>query len=186
MISHLKGTETFCFNFSLMSSCSVWGPNVWRIKMLQGAGVNLWHQLQYFKATIEEFACNMVTVPTLVLSVMFLEKYENIKNKTKTTAQAQTHERKWFSVLRKYRFQILRAKLCAVQSAFSGCTEVRKDAVWREPAKLTAKKRRWNRCTFKIKESLYHSMNRFVLDVCLFFTFYTHSYNCLFSLSFRL
>lgn len=45
VISHLKGTETFCFNFSLMSSCSVWGPNVWRIKMLQGAGVNLWHQL---------------------------------------------------------------------------------------------------------------------------------------------
>lgn len=36
----------------------------------------------------------MVTVHTLVLSVMFLEKYENIKNKTKTTAQAQTHERK--------------------------------------------------------------------------------------------
>lgn len=49
-------------------------------------------------------------------------KYENIKNKTKTAARAETRERKWFSVLRKYRFQILRAKLCAVQSAFSGCT----------------------------------------------------------------
>lgn len=79
------GNVLFQLFFNVVLFCL--GPQCLKNQDLQGAGVNIWHQLQYFKATIAEFACNMVTIPTLVLSVMFLEKQSMKILKTKQKLQ---------------------------------------------------------------------------------------------------